>query len=365
MAPKISVVMATYNHAPFVAQSIQSVLNQSFADFEFLISDDGSSDSTSDVVGRFSDPRLHFDPNPVNRGACTVTNELIQRARGEYVAVINSDDYWAPDKLEIQLDFLERHPDHAAHFTGTIFIDKTGAEIAAGATDLGDIFHQPNRPRGQWLRRFFDVGNCLCHPSILIRRCCYAELGLYDNRYRQLPDFDMWIRLLKRFPIHVADRRLVFFRLMPGENVSSHTETNLVRAANEQYLIACGFFEGLERSVLVEGFADLMVFKDPPSPEHCEIEKALLYFAPNRRLGRIYAAIGLRQLFDLLRSPSHRRILIDDYGIDDLEFQRRTATANAFRQLTDPGTIERAALIRELKRRAFGRLRRQLRRPHP
>jgi glycosyltransferase involved in cell wall biosynthesis len=364
MAPKISVIMATYNHAPFVAQSVRSVLDQSFADFEFLISDDGSSDSTGDVVRRFSDPRLQFYPNSVNRGACTVTNELVQRASGDYVAVINSDDYWAPDKLAVQLDFLERHPDHAAHFTGTIFIDKAGAEIAAEATGFGDIFRQPNRPRGQWLRRFFDGGNCLCHPSILIRRRCYAELGPYDNRYRQLPDFDMWIRLLKRYAIHVADRRLVFFRLMPGENVSSHTEANLVRASNEHYLIACGYFDGLERSVLVEGFSDLMVFKDPPSPEHCEIEKALLYFVPNGWLGRVYAAVGLRQLFDLLQSPPHRRILIDDYGIDDLEFQRRTATANVFRQSADPSTVGRAALLEELKRRAFGRLRRQFRRLH-
>jgi len=362
MTPKVSVVMATYNHAPFVAQSIQSVLDQHFADFEFLISDDGSIDRTSDVVRSFSDRRLRFEPNTFNRGACAVTNELIQRASGEYVAVMNSDDCWAPDKLALQLEFLERHPGHAAHFTGTVFIDKAGAEIAPEATGLGDVFRQPNRSRGQWLRRFFDGGNCLCHPSILIRRRCYAELGLYDNRYRQLPDFDMWIRLLKRYPIHVSDRRLVFFRVMPGENVSSQTEANLVRAANEHYLIACSFFDGMERTVLVEGFADLMVLKDPPSPEHCRIEQALLYLAPNRSFGRIHAAIGLRALFDLLQSPPHRRIMIDDYGIDDLEFQRRAATANAFGQPADPGVMSRAALFKELKRRAFGRLGRQLRR---
>src|ERR1700735_5122693 len=101
--PRVSVIMATYNHAPFVAEAIQSVLSQDFGDFEFIIADDGSSDGTRDVVGRIQDPRIRFYPNTVNRGACVVTNELIDRSTGEYVALINSDDCWLQSKLSGQV----------------------------------------------------------------------------------------------------------------------------------------------------------------------------------------------------------------------------------------------------------------------
>lgn len=363
MAPKVSVVMAAYNHAPFVGHAVQSVLSQTFSDFELLVSDDGSRDGTGDVIRQFSDNRVRFHPNPENRGACVVTNELIQRASGDYIAILNSDDYWAPEKLTVQVNFMEGQSECAAQFTRVIFVDKTGTPLPTEGGGFRDVFHQSNRSRGQWLRRFFDGGNCLCHPSVLIRRNCYSEIGLYDNRYRQLPDFDMWIRLIKRHSIHVSDQRLVYFRLMPGENVSSHTEANVVRASNEHYLIAGGFFDDVDKSVLIDGFADLMVFENPPSLEHCEIEKTLLYFTPNRWFGHVHKAVGLRRLFNLFRSPLYRSVLIEDYRIDELEFQRRTATSHAFRQPLDPSTISRAELFSELKRRALRRLRRQFRRP--
>ncbi len=360
--PKVSVIMSTYNHAPYVAQTVLSVLGQTFADFEFLVADDGSNDGTSDIVRQFSDSRLQHFPNDQNRGACTVTNELIQRARGDYVAVINSDDYWAPEKLAVQVEVMEKELNYAAHFTGTVFVDKAGATIPVESVHFGDVFRQPNRSQGRWLRRLFDGGNCLCHPSILIRRSCYRELGSYDNRFRQLPDYDMWIRLLKKHPILVGEQRLVYFRLMPGENTSSHTTANVVRASNEHYLIACGYFDSMPMDVLIDGFADEMVLKTPPSEEHCDIEKALLYFKPNRWLGHIYNAVGVRRLFELLRSPRHREVLRQDYRIDDLDFQKLTATAQAFRQPLDPRTISRAELFGELKRRAHEHLNRRLRR---
>ena len=93
-SPTISVIMATYNHADFVAQAIDSVLSQRGVDFEFLIADDGSVDLTREVVASIHDERIRFFPNEVNRGACVVTNELIQCASGEFIALINSDDYW-------------------------------------------------------------------------------------------------------------------------------------------------------------------------------------------------------------------------------------------------------------------------------
>ena len=110
-SPMISVIMATYNHADFVKQAIESVLEQREVDFEFLIADDGSIDKTREIVATMSDERIQFFPNKKNRGACIVTNELIERASGEFIALINSDDYWSfSDKLAYQVQIMRENP---------------------------------------------------------------------------------------------------------------------------------------------------------------------------------------------------------------------------------------------------------------
>ena len=326
--PRVSVVMATYNHAAFVKEAIDSVLRQQGVDFEFLIADDGSSDDTRAVVAAIEDHRISFFPNPVNRGACTVLNELVERTRGEYVALINSDDAWYPDKLRYQVDVLDRDPNLGATFGRVTFFDRDGRSLNKQALPFGAVFDQDNRSSAQWLRRFFDGGNCICHPTMLIRRSCYDQLGLYSNRLRQLPDYDMWIRLVKRYELHVSERNLIKFRILPGESASSQTTTNLIRAINEHYLIADTFFDGVERAQMIAGFSDLLTVKDIPTARHLDIEKALLFFLPNE-LERPYRLIGLLRMRRLLDSPVHRDVLLESYGIDDRWFQRKTGEVDA------------------------------------
>ncbi|MCD6028111.1 MAG: putative glycosyl transferase, family 2, partial [Thermomicrobiales bacterium] len=193
-------------------------------------------------------------------------------------------------------------------------------------------FAPPNTTRGGWLRRFFDEGNCLCHPTLLIRRSCVEALGPYDNRLRQVPDFDMWVRLVKRYAFVVSDRALVYFRILPGENASAPSPENLVRHSAEHFLIAERFFEGVDRDVLREGFGDLLVVPELPTDIHCDIEQALLYFRPGpyAYLRPIYRVVGLRKLEALLGSPSLHDILCVDYGIDELAFQRLAGTVDTF-----------------------------------
>jgi glycosyltransferase involved in cell wall biosynthesis len=334
--PVVSVIMSAYNHAPYVAQAIQSVLDQTFENFEFLIADDGSSDATQEIIAHFRDVRITFFPHAQNRGACIATNELIEKAQGKYVAILNSDDYWSLDKLAYQVDFLEKNTEYAAIFGNVSFIDKEGKSIPKETLSFGDVFEQANRSQGEWLRRFFDLGNCLCHPSILIRRSCYTELGLYNNCYRQSPDFDMWIRLVKKHPFFVSDKKIVSFRITPGENASSQTPKNALRGMNEHYLIMSHFFEGMSAEALLEGFSDLLIFKQPSSDIHVEIEKTLLFFSKNIWFGRIYQVIGLKKLFELFSNPLCRSVLKKEYQIDDLFFQERTAEAEAFKLFHEP-----------------------------
>lgn len=321
-SPIISVVMATYNHYPYVAKAISSVLEQRDVDFEFLIADDGSSDSTRSVVESFTDSRIRFFAHRVNRGASIVTNELIAHAKGEFVALINSDDYWSDNnKLAYQLGVLRENSALGATFGRARFIDGNGNEINKKRLPFGTVFDQENRSQGEWLRYFFDNGNCLCHPTMLIRRRCYEELGGYSNNLRQLPDFDMWIRLVKRYPIHISDRTMIDFRVLPGGNVSSQTVTNSIRTINEHYLIADTFFENVERQALKDGFFELLRQPDVPSSVHLDIEKVLLLFQPNGALGKAHKMIGIVKLDKLLASPEHREVLAQAYGIDGNWFQ--------------------------------------------
>ena len=225
--PLISVVMSSYNHGRFVGRSILSVLNQTLQNIELVITDDGSSDDTCDVIRSFTDPRINFVAMGENRGACYSMNRAIRRSRAPYIAVINSDDTFAPDKLEKQLQVLQGNPGVGAVFTHVNFINEDDQIVDA---NLGD-FNQPNYRRQDWLAKLFLSGNCLAHPSALIRRACYLQEGFYDERFRQLPDYLMWLRLLKTWDFMVLPERLINFRRLNNAGNESAASPDVLRRA--------------------------------------------------------------------------------------------------------------------------------------
>ncbi|MEZ0602642.1 glycosyltransferase [Paraburkholderia sp. IW21] len=361
IGPFVSVVMPSYNHEKFVAGAIESVLSQSFENFEFLISDDGSKDGTQAIISKFTDPRIKFLANPVNRGACVVHNELLDLAQGKYVALINSDDMWRPGKLASQVAYLEANPSVGGHFGRAGYIDKDGNSLSKGAVAFGRVFDQPNRTQAEWIRFFFDVGNCLCHPTSMIRRECYVELGGYNNRMRQLPDYDLWVRFLKKYSLHIADEPLIDFRVLPGENASAHTSENSIRTINEHYLIAAHFFDGMDADLFIEAFKDRVKSDRNASREQIVIEQTLQYFVHNQWLGGVYKAVGLQRLFNHLCDPAQREILLNVYGIDDREFQKMSAHFDAFRPNVPLSTVPDHQIKEEFLKRVKLRLGRRVR----
>lgn len=203
--PVISVIMATYNHAPFVGEAVSSVLEQTFANFEFLILDDGSTDSTPDRVRAFSDPRIRFTAWPRNRGACAAINTLLDAWPGEYICLLNSDDRFLPNKLERQMLFLRSHPELSFCFTWAELIDDFGRPYVDDRHFYYGLFDQLPRTRQAWLRRFFWEGNCLCHPTIMARRKDYTLR--FDERLCKLPTLHMWVRLARRYELGMLPER--------------------------------------------------------------------------------------------------------------------------------------------------------------
>lgn len=323
-APRVSVVMTSYNHGQYVLEAANSVLDQTMGEFEFIVVDDGSSDDSLDTLARITDPRLRVYRLAHNQGAAAALNIAIQQARSELIAVINSDDIWEPTKLARQLEVMEAKPHLGAVFTGVRFIGSDGDPLVPEAIpEWNTVFRQPNRSQAQWLRYFLTNGNCLCHPSVLIRRAFYVEYGLYDNGLRQIPDLQRWITLVKHWPIEVlADEELVQLRLLPQElNASSLSRPNIVRGYREHLAINETFFEGCSTDLLLEGFGDILREPLINTVEERACEIALLWLDTPGPMQSLNRAQGMRELRALLGNPKTGRLLRTRYGIDDLSLR--------------------------------------------
>jgi glycosyltransferase involved in cell wall biosynthesis len=252
--PRVSVVMASYNHADFVAQAVESALSQSFGDLELVITDDGSSDKTVDIIKSFRDPRIHLEAFPRNRGACDATNHAIGRARGKYIAILNSDDFFLPGKIEKQVALLDCEPGIGAVFGLPRLVDQHGGAVDSSPNPYKGLFTAQPADRFEWLAHFFFRGNAICHPTALIRREVFERVGLYDPMLRQLPDFDMWIRICSKFEIRVLNQELTAFRVLPaGQNTSGWSQSSVRRTSWEDFRVLSRFLE-IDEDVLRTAF---------------------------------------------------------------------------------------------------------------
>lgn len=262
--PLVSVIMPAYNHEAFVADAIESVLNQTYKNIEFLVADDGSTDNTAEIMKRYSEHfagEFYFKENAGVRG-----RYLKLRTTGKYVALASSDDFWEPDKLAIQVDYLEKHKEVAACFTWCVYVDENKNELDE------QMFYQKNRSRFEWMRYFWDNDNVLCHPSILIRREEYLRLNIVGNACRQLPDFFMWIELVQHADIHVVPKVLVKmtrFQRAGNENTSLITKKNIMRHMVESSGCWNSVIRKMEPSYFAKAFREKM--RNPEASEETDI----------------------------------------------------------------------------------------------
>ncbi len=253
-APTVSVLVKCYQHAPYVRQTIESVLAQSFQDFEIVVTDDGSTDGTADVIRSFNDPRIRLECWPDNRGISTAMNAAIARARGRYLAILNSDDWALPGRLRRQVGFLETHPEVSLVFGVPRMVDEQGLPTT-GFNDFTLPLRFESFSRREWLRYFFHHGNVLNAPSAMIRREAYAAAGQYDPRLANLQDFDMWIRMLVAgHQIHVLPDAFTAFRIRANHaNASAPTAEVMLRSTFEHSRVLRRFAE-IDEALFTEVF---------------------------------------------------------------------------------------------------------------
>jgi glycosyltransferase involved in cell wall biosynthesis len=199
LMPLVSVVIPTYNSADFLIEAVDSVLGQTWRDFEIIVVDDGSTDGTHESVRRYDDEVRYFYKK--NGGPSSARNMGVKQARGRYVAFLDSDDVWEPEKLGVQMRFASEHPEIKLICTDSALMGPRGSRQRKLKSDLlGNLF--PILYSNSFIRT----------STVLMEKACFQTVGYFDERYRSAEDYDLWLRVAKRYPIAYINQPLVRYR---------------------------------------------------------------------------------------------------------------------------------------------------------
>lgn len=198
--PKISVIMSVYNGGKNLRHSIESILKQSFNDFEFIVIDDCSTDNSYEIIKSFDDDRIRIIRNEVRLYLTKSLNKAIRMARGEYVARQDADDISLPHRLEKQVIFLEKNPEVAMVGTSAYLINEEGKVIGKRIV--------PSDPRKILLKV-----NPIIHGSVMIRKKIIDKLGLYNELFKYSQDYELWLRISKNYDIRNLQETLYCLRI--------------------------------------------------------------------------------------------------------------------------------------------------------
>jgi len=200
--PKVSIIMPVHNALPFLKGAIESILVQSFSDFEFIIVDDGSKDGSKALLEEYSrkDTKIRVIKNPCNMGIVYSLNQGIKMARGDYIVRMDADDISMKDRIKLQFESMEEDKEIAALGTSLAYIDSSG-------NDLGIV-------RGCALGNPNLSQTPLLHPTTIIRKSIIERYGLcYLEKYRYAEDYFLWLQLGKIGKISTIDKVLLKYRI--------------------------------------------------------------------------------------------------------------------------------------------------------
>ena len=216
-APLISVLMPVYNAEKYLREAIDSILNQTFSDFEFLIIDDGSSDSTSNIIESYTDPRIRLFKNKKNLGLIATLNKGVSLAKGKYIARMDADDISHPSRLARQFEYLSQHSEVGVLGAAVQIIDDSGnaSDKSRPPTSHGVI---------RWHLCFSDP---IVHPSVMIRRSVFNKVGGYSSDMLHAEDYDLWRRLSN--VTRLANMNDVLLFLRKHKNSISSTYSSMQR----------------------------------------------------------------------------------------------------------------------------------------
>ena len=196
--PKITAILPTWNRAEWLEKSIQSVLDQTFGDFELVVVDDASTDSTAEIIERYSG-KIRTIVFSENRGVSAARNAAIKNSDSEWIAFLDSDDFWHPDKLQKQIAQTKMRPACPLHFTDEIWI-RNGVRVNP---------KKKHQKKEGWIFQP-SLALCLMAPStVILRRELFEVHGLFDENLPVCEDYDLWLRLTAQHPVALLDEKLM------------------------------------------------------------------------------------------------------------------------------------------------------------
>lgn len=268
--PKITVLMPVYNAQQYLNEAIDSILNQTFTDFEFLIINDGSTDGSKKIILSYKDPRIRYLENKKNLGVTKTLNRGLRLAKGEYIARMDADDISLPNRFKKQVEFIEKNLQVA--------VCGTWARLIGNKSHNNDIWKSPSDFQSiKSLALFYSP---IYHPTVLIRNNMLKRYNLsYNPSFTHAEDYELWVRIMKKAKVANLKEVLLFHRIHPGEvgNIYKQTQVESANRVRLYQLNKLGIF---------------------PKPEELAVHQAISYwqFKPDKEF--VHAArLWLKKLF--------------------------------------------------------------------
>ena len=212
----ISVIIPTYNRSLTVGKAIESVLQQTYRDFEIYVIDDGSTDNTWDALAPYRE--YVFYEYKENGGIASARNRGLELAKGDYIAFLDSDDFWKPEKLQRQLECFSKHPEYGLVATRCITnrVDN----------DFNSISIRKIRRSGKsgWVYPALFCRNFLRTSSVMVKKECFQDVGKFDEAFPRCEEIDMWLRLSKKYPVGFINDTLTVYTRRPKETRHNKVE---------------------------------------------------------------------------------------------------------------------------------------------
>lgn len=209
METGVSVIIPVFNRPSFLKEAIDSVLNQSFKNYEIIVVDDGSTDSTPNIIDSYGDSIKKIWQD--NKGVSAARNAGIRASSHDLIAFLDSDDLWMSEKLECQVSFFDNHPEALVCQTEELWV-RRGKRV--------NPCNKHKKPSGSIFQQSLDL--CLVSPSaVMLKKSVFEKIGLFNERFPACEDYDLWLRISCTIPIYLLEETMVIKRGGHGDQLSS------------------------------------------------------------------------------------------------------------------------------------------------
>lgn len=326
----VSVTINAYNSEKYIAETLDSVVNQTYKNLQIIVIDDASTDNTVNIIKSFNDPRIELYVLEKNGHISNANNEGYRKVRGDYMVHIDSDDIMMPDLIEKSVGFLEQNEDYGAVFCRPVAIDENSNNIANAYIDT--VFKTTAKTQADFVRLFFDSLNHLLHPGVTMRKSVMDTIGFHDMSLCYLHDFDYWTRLVLKYPIYVLDEILIRYRTNTSDGHNSYlNEAKMIAHNTEFSRIIYRMIDNCPDDLFIEAFADRFILKGTHTHEEINLEKAFLLQdglgAVQMRDNKILSILMLSQLF---QNKKYVDLARDKFNFTIRDFYKLQTTAAFF-----------------------------------